>query len=180
MNSSDQKGHLRKSIAAAIAKMNQTQKLRASEQIWEQIAALPAFQQARCVLAYWSMEDEVVTRELMLSFCKEKILILPVVKGDVLELRYFDGVEKMNDDNFFRIREPKGKTFEHPEEIDLIIVPGRAFDKEGNRLGRGRGYYDKLLSTTNSYTIGVGFSCQMVESVPHETHDVALDQIIHD
>ena len=65
--------------------------------------------------------------------------------------------------------------------IDLVIVPGIAFDEEGYRTGRGRGYYDRFLSredTANAYKIGVCFPPQFKKSVPHEDWDVKMDEVI--
>ena len=63
------------------------------------------------------------------------------------------------------------------EKIDLILVPGMAFDAMGNRLGRGKGYYDKVLRHTPAYKIGVCFDFQFLKAVPTEAHDVRMDNV---
>lgn len=64
------------------------------------------------------------------------------------------------------------------DKIDVILVPGVAFDAYGNRLGRGKGYYDKILKQTNAYKIGVCFDFQFIENVPTEVHDVKMDKVV--
>ena len=62
---------------------------------------------------------------------------------------------------------------------ELIIVPGLAFDKQGNRLGYGQGYYDRLLKQhPTAYTVGLGYNFQLLPTIPTQTHDVALDKIV--
>jgi 5-formyltetrahydrofolate cyclo-ligase len=81
----------------------------------------------------------------------------------------------------FGIGEPTGPEFTDLESIDMIIVPGVAFDREGNRMGRGRGFYDRLLSTTpHAFKVGVAFGFQMVEQVPTEPFDIKMNKVIHE
>ena len=66
-----------------------------------------------------------------------------------------------------------------PEELELVIVPGLGFDREGGRIGRGEGYFDRFLAEAKrAYKIGLAFECQMVERVPCESSDVILDEIL--
>ena len=65
-----------------------------------------------------------------------------------------------------------------PSEIELIIVPAVAFDRNGNRLGRGKGFYDRLLQTTSATKIGVGYDFQLIEEIPAEPHDIPMDMVI--
>ena len=65
-----------------------------------------------------------------------------------------------------------------PEKIDLIIVPGIAFDKQKNRIGYGDGFYDRLLKKTKCPTIALAYEFQIVHNIPGEKHDVKVDQII--
>ena len=81
----------------------------------------------------------------------------------------------------FGIGEPTGPEFTDLESIDMIIVPGVAFDSHGNRMGRGRGFYDRLLkSTPNAAKIGVGYDFQLLDTIPVEPHDVPMDCVITD
>ena len=130
-------------------------------------------------MAYWSMPDEVFTHDFVLKWFNEKIMILPVVKGNDLELRVFSGIQNMSIGEAYDIEEPVGETFTRINEIDIIIVPGVAFDKNNNRLGRGKAYYDKLLKQTDAFKVGICFDIQYLENVPVDQHDVKMDLVIY-
>ena len=151
---------------------------RKSLSVWEAVERDEVFQQAETVLAYWSMDDEVYTHDFVNKWAGYKTLLLPCVKGDELELRYFDGEERLQPGEGYAIPEPVGELFTDWGKIDLILVPGVAFDKSGNRLGRGKGYYDKVLKQTGAYKLGVCFDFQLVERVPVEPHDVKMDRVV--
>lgn len=151
---------------------------RKSLSVWEAVERDEVFQQAETVLAYWSMDDEVYTHDFVKRWAGSKTLLLPCVKGDELELRYFDGEERLQPGEGYAIPEPVGELFADWGKIDLILVPGVAFDKFGNRLGRGKGYYDKVLKQTGAYKLGVCFDFQLVERVPVEPHDVKMDRVV--
>lgn len=79
----------------------------------------------------------------------------------------------------YGIEEPVGEAFTDYTSIDLIIVPGVAFDCKGNRLGRGKGFYDRLLPQISSaYKVGICFPYQLVKEVPAEVFDIRMDEII--
>ena len=79
----------------------------------------------------------------------------------------------------YGIMEPEGPAFTAYDDIDLIIIPGVAFDVKHNRLGRGKGYYDRFLPLIpDTYKIGVCFPFQMTTSIPAEEHDIRMDEII--
>lgn len=151
---------------------------RKSLSVWEAVERDEVFQQAETVLAYWSMDDEVYTHDFVNKWAGNKTLLLPCVKGDELELRYFDGEERLQPGEGYAIPEPVGELFTDWGKIDLILVPGVAFDKSGNRLGRGKGYYDKVLKQMGAYKLGVCFDFQLVERVPVEPHDVKMDRVV--
>ncbi|MDE6120259.1 MAG: 5-formyltetrahydrofolate cyclo-ligase, partial [Muribaculaceae bacterium] len=80
----------------------------------------------------------------------------------------------------FRIEEPDGTDTVDIENIDLIVVPGIAFDRLGNRVGRGKGYYDRLLSRSRAVTVGVCYDFQMVDEIDTDGHDIPVDFVIAD
>lgn len=157
-----------------------TEKKEKSERIWKQVEKNSHFMDAQVVLAYWSMDDEVYTHDFIRKWAGEKTILLPCVRGEELEIYYFEGDEKLLPGEGYGILEPTGKMFQKPGDIDLILVPGIAFDREGNRLGRGKGYYDKILKATPVWKVGVCFDFQVVDSVPLEAHDVKMDEVIFD
>lgn len=97
-----------------------------------------------------------------------------------MELREYRGEESMHR-GAFGIMEPMGKRFTALSEISLAVIPGVAFDAKGNRLGRGRGYYDRLLPALKKSgvtTSGICFDFQILSSLPCEDHDIPVDFLI--
>ena len=118
-----------------------------STQILAALEAHPAFRAASTVLLYYSLKDEVENTYICTkNGAKKKRILLPVVVDDDLELRIYTGPEDMATGSY-GIEEPTGELFTDYATIDFIAVPGVAFDLKGNRLGRGKGYYDRLFTT---------------------------------
>jgi 5-formyltetrahydrofolate cyclo-ligase len=93
-----------------------------------------------------------------------------------LELRHYTGKSCLQE-GAFHIEEPSGENYTKYQEIELAIIPGISFDKKGNRLGRGKGYYDKLLPLLSSYNIGICYQFQAQESIPSEDFDKPMDEV---
>lgn len=173
------KKELRKQIRAAKKAVPFCEKCSRSVPIMQQVESLPQFKEAQTVLLYWSMEDEVQTHDFVNRWYKEKTLLLPCVDGDDLRLRQYTGPECLKEGEQFGIGEPTGPEFTDLERVEMIIVPGVAFDRTGNRMGRGRGFYDRLLkSTPRAFKVGVAFNFQMVDRVPTEDFDVPMDAVL--
>lgn len=149
-----------------------------SEKIFSKIEQLPQFRDAKILLAYWSLPDEVITHKFVKKWADEKKIVLPVIVGDTLELRRFSGLDTLVTSNSFGVMEPKTEALVNPEDIDLAIVPGVAFDRKGNRLGRGKGFYDRFLTQTSAYKVAVGYDFQIVDEVPVASFDVPVDIVI--
>lgn len=173
-----EKKEIRKYIRELKKQFSLEKKREMSVSVWKEVEDDEFFKKARTVLAYWSMDDEVFSHDFVCRWAEKKTLLLPCVNGDELDIRYFEGRDKLAPGEGFAIPEPVGKLVENLEEIDLILVPGVAFDAAGNRLGRGKGYYDKILKQTKAYKIGVCFGFQLLEKVPTEEHDVRMDRVI--
>lgn len=172
------KKQLRKQIKERKKEFSLPEKIELSKPIFEKIEKEELFKKAKVVLLYYSMDDEVYTHDFVEKHYKTKTILLPCVDGDDLILRQYLGIESMKAGEQFGILEPIGKEFRDTDKIDLMIIPGVAFDKEKNRLGRGRGFYDRLLKTVNATKIGVCFDFQVVEQVPTEDFDVKMDVVI--
>lgn len=112
----------------------------------------------------------------------EKQFVLPCVVDDCnLELRAYTGPADLEVRGRYRIPEPTGPLFTDLAAIDLALIPGMAFDREGHRLGRGKGYYDRLLANpafSRIPKIGLCFDFQLIDSVDHEPHDVMMDHVV--
>ena len=173
------KKELRRQIREAKKLVPLEEKLRRSAPIMNQVEQLPQFQQASTVLLYWSMDDEVQTHSFVERWYRQKVLLLPCVVGDDLVLRQYTGPECMTAGEQFGIGEPTGEVWNDLEAVELIVVPGVAFDGQRNRMGRGRGFYDRLLkSTPNAVKVGVAYDFQLLDSIPTEPHDVKMDRVI--
>jgi len=174
-----EKSELRKMVRAAKKAVSLDDKIMRSRGIMSQVEALGQFQKAKNVLLYWSMDDEVATHEFVNRWYKEKCVLLPCVDGDDLKLRQYTGPECLVAGPDFGIGEPTGEEFTDLDLVDMILVPGVAFDRHNNRMGRGRGFYDRLLkSTPNAYKVGVGFDFQLFDEIPVEAFDVPMDAVV--
>lgn len=150
-----------------------------SDDILKRIEDHPVFQNAKTVLLYHSLPDEVYTHDFIRKWYTHKRILLPVVTGNTLELYTYTGPEKMQT-GAYGIAEPTEGKFSNFKEIDLAIIPGMAFDRRGNRLGRGKGYYDRLLPfLAGTYKLGVCFPYQLLESIPTENFDVRMNEVIY-
>jgi 5-formyltetrahydrofolate cyclo-ligase len=151
-----------------------------SSVIIARLKANPRFSQAQTLLLYSALQDEVPTQSLLDELVAQgKTVLLPRVVSDTdMELRQYTGLQDLQV-GAFGILEPTGKLFTDYEKIDVAVVPGMAFDKEGHRLGRGKGYYDRFLRLLpKTYKIGICFSWQLVDNVPTDEHDILMDQIM--
>lgn len=174
-----EKNELRKIIRAEKKAVSLEEKLRRSEPIMRKVESLEQFQKADTILLYWSMDDEVQTHAFVERWYKSKTILLPCVDGDDLRLRQYTGPDCMQAGEQFGIGEPTGEEFTSLDSIEMIMVPGVAFDRKNNRMGRGRGFYDRMLkSTPNAYKVGVAFNFQLFDQIPVEPFDVAMNQVI--
>ena len=138
--------------------------------------------EAQTIMAYYSLPDEVNTHALIDELVAEgKTVLLPKVTGDdTMELRRYTGRADLQE-GAYHILEPVCEPFTDLAAIDLILIPGLAFDAAGHRLGRVRGYYDRFLHSKNRpycVKIGVCFDFQKVDEVPVDAHDIAMDKVV--
>ena len=149
-----------------------------ADMVFNTIRLMPVWQQVSNILCYWSLPDELPTHKSVNQWLDEgKNIYLPRVKGDDLEIVPYHGSQSLDDNNKVHIGEPVGDGVD-PSCLELIIVPAVALDAHRNRLGRGKGFYDRLLSTTSCPTIGVACDFQLVDEVPVEPHDRPLDCVV--
>lgn len=141
-----------------------------SEKIMSKLEQSNEFGKARTILIYHPIHNEVDTRGLMAKWHDTKQFLLPVVKeGNRMELHYYVDENNLKTGKF-GIQEPDSACFKG--KPDLIILPGVAFDRQRNRLGRGRGFYDRLLQHARHVpTIGVAYDFQIVSVLPTSIMD---------
>lgn len=154
--------------------------LQMSNEIINRLLQHQRVKMAKAVLLYYSLPDEVNTHQLIEKLhLQGKTVLLPVIVNETeLELREYTGKENMVKGKL-NIEEPVGEPFTNYNIIEVAIIPGMGFDEMGHRLGRGKGYYDRLLARIpRVYKIGVGFDFQKVEHVPTDHMDFNMDEVI--
>jgi 5-formyltetrahydrofolate cyclo-ligase len=159
-----------------------------SKIICERFTQLPTYQTGQTIMWYVDAGSEVRTRHsLSEALHRGKRIVVPwcVVETNELELFHLEEMSELVE-GAYKILEPrvelrslKNKRVP-PELLDLVMVPGTAFDLRGGRMGQGKGYYDRLLSRTrpDAQLIGIAFDCQIFEEIPVAPHDVFMDLVL--
>ncbi len=173
----EQKYLLRKKIKTELCKLTDEEKKYQSEVILKKLENLPEFQSAKIILMYWSLPNEVDTRSFIEKWSQQKTILLPVIQENEIVLRYFTDHSCLITGKF-NICEPATAEFCNFASIDLCIIPGIAFDSRGNRLGKGKGFYDQFLPKITSKKIGICFGIQFIEDIPHDDWDVKMDLVL--
>lgn len=149
-----------------------------SSEVLSRLEETKLFRKASCIAFYHALPGEVETADFIRKWASEKTFLLPVVEGDDLRLVSYNGDHTLKS-GVFGILEPDDSCSSVPEsEIDLFIIPGVAFDRKKNRLGRGKGYYDRLLSSLHAPKIGLCFDFQLHDNIPVEPFDIPMNGII--
>lgn len=150
----------------------------ADERIRKNLATLPEFKDAKIILLYCATKGEPDLTPVFDSILKDgKTLVLPRVKGDNLELLEVEDPKCLINGTFNIPEPPKGRRI-NPEELDLAVVPGIIFDREGYRIGFGKGYYDRLLKRVGAPKVGVAYSFQVLSKIPRDEWDVPVDMVV--
>ncbi len=148
------KRKVRNEIKRRIAQLSDSDKQTASSRVCEKIASMSSWQEADQVLLYDALPDEISVDTLIaLAKSQGKKVLCPEAKADAAPLTDL-------------------------EEVGLVIVPGRAFTKDGARLGRGKAYYDNMLARLKCPKIGVAFECQKLEKLPTDVWDISMDEVV--
>ena len=171
-----EKKELRAQIKALKKQHSKEQLMEQSEKILAKLEQHPDFVKSHKIMLYSALPDEVQTQAFLEKWHLKKQIILPTVVGDDII-----PVEFGKDTTFavgdFNILEPQNEPYK--DDFDLIVVPGVAFDRNGNRIGRGKGYYDRLLCQhLDVKRIGICFDFQLVDEVPAEPFDIRMDEVI--
>ncbi len=166
-------------------RQNLAEKDRRSAAICERFRAIPQFRGAETVLVFMHIRDEVRTTDLVAHLLQSgKKAVIPYCAGNNLELYHLTDLTELSP-GVLGIPEPRpslrslAERRVTPEELDLLAVPGVAFDPGGGRVGYGRGYFDRLLRKlrAGAVSVGIAFQCQLFDRVPMESHDVPLDAV---
>lgn len=171
----DDKNKLREKMK--LQRKNFDKKTSASEKIASLFLSCPEYKKAKALCVYMSSFGEAETSFIISHSLKDgKKLCVPVSQADgTLRLSLYDGKFKKG---LYGIPEPEVPVFVDFSFPDLIVIPGLAFDKSGNRLGFGKGYYDRFLSQSSGKKAGLCYFFQLVDKIPSEPHDMKMDMVI--
>lgn len=152
----------------------------ASTRIIRNFQTLEAFQSAGTIALYMAIGGEVNLDSLFPECWKSgKRTCIPVFNA---EAKIYELAEITHDTDFktghYGIREPVSPALCPMDEIDLVAVPGVAFDRKGRRLGRGGGYYDRLLTGYSGVSAALAFDFQILPAIPTEPHDRPVDALV--
>ena len=175
------KESLRSKILLKLKTQKEEDRERKSKVIKEKLFKDPVFKKAKRIMFYLSFGGEVDTTEMIkearkigkivaVPFCKTSRIIEPCLLGEDAKLKK----------GLYCVKEPAIKKRVNLEDLDLIVVPGIAFDKKGNRLGRGKGCYDYFLNRNSFGTpsIGLAFDFQVLPSLPTTKRDIRVAKIL--
>jgi 5-formyltetrahydrofolate cyclo-ligase len=170
---------LRKQVAQARDGLSREARKSKSREIGERLFALPEFRAAGVVMFFASFRSEVDTLTMIRhALAAGKRVFLPKVKGRELALFEIRDFDKDTVPGAWSIPEPRETLPAAIREVDLMIVPGLAFDENGNRLGYGAGFYDRILPSFPRTTVALAFEEQIVPAVPVSNHDIPVKKII--
>jgi len=174
-----------RSLAHA-ARKNQADKDEVSRRITQRVMELPEYQSADCVMWYVDVRDEARTRHALPEALQSgKRIVVPYCVDGELELFHLESMEEL-EIGMYKILEPREDLRKvetkrvDVKALDLILVPGVAFDARGGRTGHGKGYYDKLLENAKPETplIALAFQCQIFDEIPMQEHDIFMDKVV--
>ena len=172
------KKELRKQLLEERNNIPEEQRKQQSEEIENKLFQSEYYKKAKTIMFYVSVRSEVSTHSMIKQALQTKRVCFPVVKENCILAAEIKSIEDLNSKNEFGVLEPSNIIEIPKEEIDVIIVPGIAFDKDNYRIGYGLGYYDQFLKDTKTTTIGLAFKEQLINAIDKEEWDVALDGII--
>ena len=181
------KKSLREAIQSQLVSQSPEERKRKSAAIQQKLFGLDAFRKSDCVCFYVSLPTEVDTSSMIdQSLEMGKRVVVPLSDLENKELKLYqieDRREDLRQGTFgvFEPRPDKTKPVDF-KKVDCVVIPGVVFDKEKNRIGRGKGFYDRFLEKLGPqvFKIGLAFSFQVVQEIPHDHHDVSLNFVLTD
>ena len=149
----------------------------ASERIHKNLKKNLSFINAQNIACYFPIGSEVNTHDIMLDILKQgKNLLLPKIIDSDIQFYIVSNLERLEKGSF-EIMEPKDSC-KKAEKIDCVLIPTVGVSKSGIRLGYGKGYYDRFLSSIDAVKISLTYSKQIVKSIPNDSHDIKIDWIV--
>ena len=179
---SEEKGAIRRKMLDRRDSLSAIEILERSNRVIENLRSVDDFSGAEVVMSYISFGTEVNTHGLIRSLMGKKVVLVPVVtdkeKGEMVLSELRDWKELSS--GAYGILEPREVRERDAGDVDISVVPGIAFDRQGNRIGYGGGYYDRLLKRIGGKKVGIAYDFQILDSIPVEAHDTGVDMIVTD
>jgi 5-formyltetrahydrofolate cyclo-ligase len=171
---------LRREVRARRDAMPPEERERLGQAVARNLLALPEVRQASTVMAFSSFGSEVDSGPIIEQLARDgRRVVLPRVEGrTIVPVGYRSG-DPVKPSSFGALEPAAGEPV-GPEEIDVVVVPGLAFDRRGHRVGYGGGFYDRFLGRLrpDALTVGICFSVQVVDEVPHGRGDRPVDLVV--
>ena len=181
MNIKELKKEIRKSIIEKRNKIKNKDKTSMDKKIIDIFKEEESYKKARGIFIYIGFGSEINTKIIIEDALKKgKEVYVPKVKGKEMLLIKIDSLENLVTSSY-GILEPTGDNNDFDvDKLDLIVMPGVAFDSRGNRIGYGGGYYDRFLEKNKIYSekIALAYECQILKSITSEKHDIKVDKIL--
>jgi len=172
------KNQLKESILEKRNSLSREEILEKSEKIKSNLFNLQYYKHSKTAMFFVSFNSEVHTHDMIKESLKNKTVILPKVAQHEIEPSVVIDFDNLIPGKFGVLEPIEAMKIAH-KNIDLVLVPGIVFDKEGHRVGYGFGYYDKFLrKMPKAVKIGLAFDFQIVDKLPKETHDVPVDMVV--
>lgn len=174
-----QKAELRKQIREQQKRLSSEEREELNRRLFEKMICHPKFLDAGCIYAYASLPAEPGTWDILNTVLKTgKRLALPRVSGNDMTFYYVSSLDDL-EEGVFHIKEPAADCAPAKEKDSLLLVPGMAFSKTGERLGKGGGYYDRFLyGEPDHWTIGLAYEFQIIKNMKTESHDQRIREIL--
>ncbi len=173
----NEKAAFRKRMRAIRRSLSDTERTEQSLRACKQAFLLPQVQNARVIMAYAPMQEELNVWPLLHALTQaDKQIVLPVVEKKGMHARKLTRQEHLQA-GAYGILEPTEEESIAPEEIEVILVPGVAFSKTGERMGMGAGYYDRFLPQTRAFTVGMCLSELLCDAIPTDIYDCRMDAV---
>ncbi len=175
-----EKKEIRRKVKQLKMNLSEEQRHKAEDLIIAQLLADEHISSSKVIAAYWSLPDEMPTHRLIEQLVSVgHDVYLPVIDGETLNFRKYEGADSLSEEKRFGIPEPHYGSLMPTDVTFPIIVPGIAFTSDGCRLGRGGGFYDHFLEQkSDSYKIGIAFYCQIFSNLPTDVFDIRMDKVI--
>ncbi len=170
------KDEIRRRVRAQKSMLTEYERRQAADDVFEQLEQLAAFIMSEHILMYHSLPDELSTHSFLYKWHGSKHFYLPRVNGVNLDILPYEQTSLQL--GAFHIEEPQGDETVSIDDIEMVVVPAMAYDRQGNRVGRGKGYYDRLLADSKAIKIGVAYDCQLVDEIDTDSFDQPVDIVI--